>query len=39
MNVNIWEGLDDIKEVIRSRHVVAPDKLADPDCPLAGVSR
>ena len=38
MNVNIWEGLDDIKEVIRSRRVVDADKLADPNCPLAGVS-
>ena len=37
MNVNIWEGLDDIKEVIRSRRVVDADKLADPNCPLAGV--
>jgi 3-phenylpropionate/trans-cinnamate dioxygenase ferredoxin reductase component len=30
MNVNIWEGLDDIKELIRSREPVDPDRLADP---------
>ncbi len=27
MNVNIWEGLDDIKSVIRSREPVDPDRL------------
>jgi len=37
MNVNIWEGLDDIKEVIRSKRQVDADKLADPKEPLAGV--
>jgi 3-phenylpropionate/trans-cinnamate dioxygenase ferredoxin reductase component len=31
MNVNIWEGLDDIKSLIRSREQVDPDRLADPD--------
>ncbi len=30
MNVNIWEGLDDIKSLIRSREPVDPDRLADP---------
>jgi 3-phenylpropionate/trans-cinnamate dioxygenase ferredoxin reductase subunit len=30
MNVNIWEGLDDIKSLIRSRKSVDPDRLADP---------
>jgi 3-phenylpropionate/trans-cinnamate dioxygenase ferredoxin reductase subunit len=30
MNVNIWEGLDDIKSIIRSRAPVDPDRLADP---------
>jgi 3-phenylpropionate/trans-cinnamate dioxygenase ferredoxin reductase subunit len=39
MNVNIWEGLDDIKAVIRSRRAVYPDSLADPDRPLTDVSR
>ena len=27
MNVNIWEGLDDIKALIRSREPVDPDEL------------
>ncbi len=30
MNVNIWEGLDDIKALIRSREPVDPDKLVGP---------
>jgi 3-phenylpropionate/trans-cinnamate dioxygenase ferredoxin reductase component len=30
MNVNIWEGLDDIKSLIRSREPVDPERLADP---------
>jgi len=30
MNVNIWEGLDDIKSQIRSSEPVDPDRLADP---------
>jgi 3-phenylpropionate/trans-cinnamate dioxygenase ferredoxin reductase subunit len=30
MNVNVWEGLDDIKELIRSRKPVAADQLAEP---------
>jgi 3-phenylpropionate/trans-cinnamate dioxygenase ferredoxin reductase subunit len=34
MNVNVWEGLDDIKGLIRSRKPVAADQLADPDAPL-----
>jgi len=29
MNVNIWEGLDDIKSLIRSRQPVDPDQLVD----------
>lgn len=29
MNVNIWEGLDDIKSLIRSREPVDADQLAD----------
>ena len=35
MNVNIWEGLDDIKAIIRSRQPVDPDRLADPKQPLS----
>jgi len=34
MNVNIWEGLDDIKTVIGSKRAVHPDLLADPEVPL-----
>jgi 3-phenylpropionate/trans-cinnamate dioxygenase ferredoxin reductase subunit len=30
MNVNIWEGLDDIKSLIRSREPVDPDRLTGP---------
>lgn len=30
MNVNIWDVLDDVKAVIRSKASVDPDKLADP---------
>ncbi len=37
MNVNIWDGLADIKELIRSQREVDTAKLADPNCPLAGV--
>lgn len=35
MNVNIWDVLDDVKAVIRSRSAVDPAKLADPQSPLA----
>jgi 3-phenylpropionate/trans-cinnamate dioxygenase ferredoxin reductase component len=34
MNVNIWEGLDDIKSLISSREPVDPARLADPAYPL-----
>jgi 3-phenylpropionate/trans-cinnamate dioxygenase ferredoxin reductase component len=34
MNVNIWDVLDDVKSLIRSRSAVDPDKLADPQAPL-----
>ena len=30
MNVNIWDVLDDVKSLIRSRSPVDPDKLSDP---------
>jgi 3-phenylpropionate/trans-cinnamate dioxygenase ferredoxin reductase subunit len=35
MNVNIWDVLDDVKALIRSQTPVDPDKLADPQSPLA----
>jgi 3-phenylpropionate/trans-cinnamate dioxygenase ferredoxin reductase component len=35
MNVNIWDVLDDVKALIRSRTPVDADKLADPKAPLA----
>jgi 3-phenylpropionate/trans-cinnamate dioxygenase ferredoxin reductase component len=34
MNVNIWDVLDDVKALIRSKTPVDPDKLADPQSPL-----
>lgn len=34
MNVNVWEGLDDIKDLIRSRKPVDAGKLANPDVAL-----
>jgi 3-phenylpropionate/trans-cinnamate dioxygenase ferredoxin reductase component len=34
MNVNIWDVLDDVKALIRSRTPVDADKLADPRSPL-----
>jgi 3-phenylpropionate/trans-cinnamate dioxygenase ferredoxin reductase subunit len=38
MNVNIWEGLDDIKALIRSRASVDVEKLADPEQALTGLA-
>lgn len=35
MNVNVWDVLDDVKAVIRSKTSVDVDKLADPQVPLA----
>jgi 3-phenylpropionate/trans-cinnamate dioxygenase ferredoxin reductase subunit len=35
MNVNIWDVLDDVKALIRSKSAVDPDTLADPQSPLA----
>ncbi len=35
MNVNIWDVLDDVKALIRSRTPVDADKLADPNAPLS----
>jgi 3-phenylpropionate/trans-cinnamate dioxygenase ferredoxin reductase component len=34
MNVNIWDVLDDVKALIKSRTAVDPDKLSDPQSPL-----
>ena len=34
MNVNIWDVLDDVKSLIRSRAPADPDRLADPQQPL-----
>ncbi len=35
MNVNVWDVLDDVKALIRSRAPVDVDKLRDPQSPLA----
>lgn len=35
MNVNIWDVLDDVKALIRSKTPVEVDQLADPQSPLA----
>lgn len=37
MNVNIWEGLDDITALIRSGVKIDRQKLADPTVPLAAL--
>jgi 3-phenylpropionate/trans-cinnamate dioxygenase ferredoxin reductase subunit len=37
MNVNIWDVLDDIKNLIRKKAPVDPDKLADPQVSLGDV--
>jgi 3-phenylpropionate/trans-cinnamate dioxygenase ferredoxin reductase subunit len=34
MNVNIWEGLDDIKDLIRLQAPADPGRLGDPNVPL-----
>lgn len=38
MNVNIWEGLDDIKALINAQVPVHPDRLADAGVPLGDLS-
>jgi 3-phenylpropionate/trans-cinnamate dioxygenase ferredoxin reductase subunit len=35
MNVNIWDVLDDVKDLIRSQTPVDADRLADPQIPLS----
>ena len=37
MNVNVWEGLDDIKELIRSRRPVDGGRLADTNVALGDI--
>lgn len=39
MNVNIWEGLDDIKQLIRSRRPVDVGALTDPSVSLSSLSK
>jgi 3-phenylpropionate/trans-cinnamate dioxygenase ferredoxin reductase subunit len=34
MNVNVWDVTDQVKALIRSRAVIDPARLADPDVPL-----
>lgn len=38
MNVNVWDVVDDIQRLIRSRQPIDPSRLADPDVPLARVA-
>ncbi|MEV0673794.1 FAD-dependent oxidoreductase [Mycobacterium sp. NPDC050441] len=35
MNVNVWDVLDDVKDLIRSGTPVDPDRIADPSQPLS----
>lgn len=35
MNVNVWDVLDDVKALIRAQRPVDPQRLADPEQPLA----
>jgi 3-phenylpropionate/trans-cinnamate dioxygenase ferredoxin reductase component len=35
MNVNVWDVTEQIQALIRSRAVISPDALSDPDVPLA----
>jgi 3-phenylpropionate/trans-cinnamate dioxygenase ferredoxin reductase component len=37
MNVNVWDVLDDVKNLIRSKNVVRLNALVDPETPLADV--
>ncbi|GEA85363.1 NAD(P)/FAD-dependent oxidoreductase [Cellulomonas gelida] len=39
MNVNVWDVVDDVQALIRSRAVVRPERLADPGVPLADLAR
>jgi 3-phenylpropionate/trans-cinnamate dioxygenase ferredoxin reductase subunit len=35
MNVNVWDGLDDIKAIVRAHRPIDAAKLGDPDVPLS----
>ena len=39
MNVNVWDVTDPIQALIRSRAIVDPERLADPDVPLEAVAQ
>jgi 3-phenylpropionate/trans-cinnamate dioxygenase ferredoxin reductase component len=39
MNVNVWDVIDDIQDLIRSGRQVDRDRLADPDTPIAELAR
>lgn len=39
MNVNVWDVVDDIRQLVRSGAIVDPARLADPDVPLAELTR
>jgi 3-phenylpropionate/trans-cinnamate dioxygenase ferredoxin reductase subunit len=38
MNVNVWDVTDQIQTLIRSRAVITPEALADPDVPIAALA-
>ncbi|MEZ0286003.1 MAG: NAD(P)/FAD-dependent oxidoreductase [Thermoleophilia bacterium] len=38
MNINVWDVNEHVQALIRSRAVVAPDRLADQDVPLEGLT-
>lgn len=37
MHINVWDTIDDVQALIRSRRTLDPHRLADPDVPLAEV--
>jgi 3-phenylpropionate/trans-cinnamate dioxygenase ferredoxin reductase subunit len=39
MNVNVWDVVDPIKELIRGKTAIDPQALADPATPLTAVAR
>jgi len=39
MNVNVWDVLDDVKALIRSKAPVNVDKLTDPQSALADLAK
>jgi 3-phenylpropionate/trans-cinnamate dioxygenase ferredoxin reductase subunit len=38
MNVNVWDVVDDLKELVQSRRPVDPSRLADPDVAFVGLA-